>query len=69
MSSAKMVKFDEAVDVVQHPEDQTGKLSEMRPPSAVAGTTYEQVLEKMGVGEEDAEKPFWAKFLRTDYMD
>lgn len=41
----------------------------MRPPSAMAGQTYEQVLEKIGVREEDSEKPFWAKFLRTDYMD
>ena len=21
------------------------------------------------MGEEDADKPFWAKFLRSDYMD
>ena len=21
------------------------------------------------MGEEDADKPFWAKFLRADYMD
>lgn len=23
----------------------------------------------MGMGEEDAEKPFWAKFLRSDYLE
>ena len=29
--------------------------------------TYEGVLENMGLGEKE-EKPFWAKFLRNDYM-
>lgn len=67
--SSKMVKFDDEVEVVQQPDNQIGQGDERRPPSAVAGTTYEQVLEKMGMGEENAEKPFWAKFLRSDYMD
>jgi hypothetical protein len=29
---------------------------------------YEETLEKMGLGEKD-DKPFWTKFLRTDYLD
>ena len=29
--------------------------------------TYGGVLENMGLGEKE-EKPFWAKFLRNDYM-
>ena len=28
---------------------------------------YDTALEKMGLGEKD-EKPFWAKFLRSDYL-
>ena len=64
-----MVKFDEAIDVVQQPGHQIGENDESRSPSALPRTTYEGVLEKMGVGEENAEKPFWAKFLRSDYME
>ena len=30
--------------------------------------TYGQVVEKLGLEETD-EKPFWTKFLRTDYLD
>jgi hypothetical protein len=64
-ASSKIVKFDNEVEIVEQP----GQEAAQRPSSAVAGTTYEQVLEKMGMGEENAEKPFWAKFLRADYMD
>jgi len=30
--------------------------------------TYGQVVEKLGL-EETEEKPFWTKFLRSDYLD
>lgn len=64
-----MVKFDEEVEVVKQVDGQIEEGEGQRPSSAVAGTTYEQVLEKMGMGEENEEKPFWAKFLRSDYLD
>jgi len=32
-----------------------------------AKISYEGVLENMGLGEKE-EKPFWAKFLRSDYL-
>ena len=32
-----------------------------------AKISYGGVLDNMGLGEKD-EKPFWAKFLRSDYL-
>jgi len=33
-----------------------------------AKPSYEGTLENMGLGVENEEKPFWAKFLRSDYL-
>ena len=47
----------------QQSDSQGREPTEQLPPQA----SYADTLEKMGL-EEKEDKPFWAKFLRSDYM-
>lgn len=68
-------QFEEVVDIVVN--DSRAKALEhvsREEAAAARGTadeqtpSYGQVVEKLGL-EETEEKPFWTKFLRSDYLD
>ena len=68
-------QFEEVVDIVVN--DSRARAAEhvsREEAAAERGTadeapaTYGQLVERLG-GNETEEKPFWTKFLRTDYLD
>ena len=68
-------QFEEVVDIVVSDSRARAQEHVSREEEAAARTTaeaptpsYGQVVEKLGL-EETEEKPFWTKFLRSDYMD
>ena len=62
-------QFDEVVDIIV--SDSRAKANEKVHNDEANDrneNSYDQTMVKMGL-EETEEKPFWTKFLRTDYMN